>query len=303
MKYSQSEVHRIFVSQLSNPIDGEVSWSMSKSLWYSSISIIALTGASSTLSVDSILIFLFTTALVLCLGHSLGMHRKLIHNSFECPLWLEYFMVYCGVLTGLSGPISLMETHEMRDWAQRQRQSHPYFGHKSSLFIDAWWQLHCDITLKNTPQFKPEPRVAEDRFYQFLEKTWMLQQLPIMLLLYLWGGWPYVFWGGFLRVFACITGHWLIGYFAHNDGHQQWRVEGASVQGYNIPFCGLITMGECWHNNHHAYPGSAKLGLQSKQSDPGWWVLRALEKIKLVKQLRLPEDLPERPQLKLLNHG
>ena len=76
-----------------------------------------------------------------------------------------------------------------------------------------------------------------------------------------------------------MTGHWLVGYFAHNRGPRSWHIEGAGVQGYNVPYCGLITMGEAWHNNHHAFPGSARLGLRDGETDPGWWVLlRAAER-------------------------
>ena len=125
----------------------------------------------------------------------------------------------------------------------------------------------------------------------------MLQQLPLALILYLIGGIEWVIWGTCLRVAISITGHWLIGYFAHNSGHCSWHVNGAGVQGYNIKFCGLITMGECWHNNHHAFPGSAKLGLEKGQSDPGWWVLIILSKIGLVKNLKLVADLEERHEL------
>ena len=74
----------------------------------------------------------------------------------------------------------------------------------------------------------------------------------------------------------------------------------AHIQGYNIPFAAILTMGESWHNNHHAFPGSAKLGLKPGQIDLGWLVLRLLEKIGLVWKLKLPEDLPFRPELKYL---
>jgi stearoyl-CoA desaturase (delta-9 desaturase) len=56
-------------------------------------------------------------------------------------------------------------------------------------------------------------------------------------------------------------------------------------------------MGECWHNNHHAFPGSAKLGIYPGEWDPGWWTLRAMQGLGLVSALRLPQDLPARPEL------
>jgi stearoyl-CoA desaturase (delta-9 desaturase) len=56
-------------------------------------------------------------------------------------------------------------------------------------------------------------------------------------------------------------------------------------------------MGEAWHNNHHAFPASARLGLQPGEIDPGWWVLGALERLGLVSNLKTPEMLPHRPNL------
>ena len=65
---------------------------------------------------------------------------------------------------------------------------------------------------------------------------------------------------------ASVTGHWLIGYYAHKLGRRSWHIEGAGVQGYNVPYFGLLTMGEAWHNNHHAFPASARLGLNPGQT-------------------------------------
>jgi hypothetical protein len=80
----------------------------------------------------------------------------------------------------------------------------------------------------------------------------------------------------------------------------RYRVNRAAVQGRNIPFTSLITMGECWHNNHHAFPGSARLGLHPGEWDPGWWVLMLLRRANLVWDVRLPRDLPPRPELEAL---
>jgi fatty-acid desaturase len=135
----------------------------------------------------------------------------------------------------------------------------------------------------------------------FMEKTWMLQQLPWALLFFSIGGLSWVIWGICARIAVSVTGHWLIGYFAHNKGHRDWHVSGAAVQGHNVPFAAIITMGESWHNNHHAYPGSAMLGIYDSQPDPGWWVLNALRNMGLVWDVILPSDLPARPELKALD--
>lgn len=241
--------------------NGEVHWEPIRSLWFSAMALGAVVGGALTFSWSAFALFVVTTAFVLLCGHSLGMHRKLIHDSFQCPKWLEYFLVYCGVLVGLCGPLGLLRTHDLRDYAQRQKACHDFFGHRRAPLVDAWWQLHCELRLRRPPEILVEARVAEDPVYRFLQKTWMLQQLPWALLFLAIGGWGWVFWGVCARVTAGVFGHWLIGHFAHRHGDQAHIVEGASVQGYNVPFAALLTMGECWHNNHHAFPGSARLGL------------------------------------------
>lgn len=297
-----TELARIsLVSPDTNPVEGSVHWSPAKSMWLTAHYIVAIVGGALTLSFDAVAVFVVTTGVTLCLGHSLGMHRKLIHNSFACSKWLEYLFVHFGTVVGLAGPVGMVKTHDLRDWAQRQPDCHPYLRHGSKPWKDAWWQLHCDLNLKHPPQFRLEPRIAEDPIFQFMERTWMLQQLPLAALLFAIGGLPWVVWGVSSRVAVSVTGHWFIGYFAHNSGEMDNEVVGASVQGHNVKWASYVTMGESWHNNHHAYPGSAILGLFENQPDPGWQVLNALGNLGLVWNIVRPGDLPTRRTLSPLS--
>ncbi len=254
-------------------------------------------GSALTITAGAVVLFFVSTIVTLCLGHSLGMHRRFIHRSYSCPKWMEYMFVHFGVLVGLAGPFGMLGTHDTRDWAQRQSQCHDFFSHRQVWFRDMWWQLFCSIKLENPPQLDLEPEIENDRVYQWMERTWMLQQIPWAVLFYWFGGWAWVFWGICSRVGISILGHWLIGYFAHNSGSRDWHVSGAAVQGYNIPWCSLMTMGESWHNNHHAFPGSAKLGIEKGQWDPGWWVLCWLEKLGLVADIVTIHSLEKRSGL------
>jgi len=143
----------------------------------------------------------------------------------------------------------------------------------------------------------------------------MLQQVPWAIILFYFGGVSWVLWGVSARVAVSVTGHWLVGYFAHNGMKKQnietvadeekfcereWFVESAAVQGHNVRFAGFITMGESWHNNHHAFPGSAVLGIYKGQVDPGWWVLNVLTNVGLAWNVKLPSDMPYRKELKRL---
>jgi fatty-acid desaturase len=290
------------VSEKTNPVDGHVYWSWKKSLWFTGHLLIGLIGGILTISVDTVLLSVAFTVFTACLGHSLGMHRLLIHHSYKCPRWMEYFFVHLGVVFGMAGPFGMIQGHDIRDWAQRHPDCHKYLKHGNGIVKDGWWQLHCDLALDYPPQFVPEQRVGEDKVYQLMEKTWMLQQLPWTILFYLLGGWPWVIWGICVRIPIQLTGHWLVGHFAHNKGSRDWYVKSAGVQGYNIDVAGWITMGEAWHNNHHAFPGSALLGVYKDQPDVGWWVLQALARSGLVWDIKLPRDLPERQELTLLTH-
>ena len=289
--------HRVVTRDLAAVCVGQVQYSAVKSLWFIGMTTGALIGGALTFSATAFLLFMSSTAIVLLFGHSLGSHRKLVHDSFQCPKWLEYALVYLGVQVGLAGPIGLLRQHELRDFAQRLPQCHEYLRHGGSPWRDAWWQLNCDLVLEAPPSIRIESRISRDKFYRFLERTWMAQQLPWAVLFYAWGGCGFVFWGVCARVTAGVFGHWLIGYFAHNHGGLVHEVRGAVVQGRNIRFISLLTMGECWHNNHHAFPGSAKLGLASDEWDPGWWAILVLQRVGLIWNIRLPADLPPRPEL------
>ncbi len=294
------ETHRVTASHQDSVLVGEVRLSPIKLLWLITMVSGVLIGGVLTFNWQAGLLFIVSTAFVLLFGHSLGSHRKFIHNSYQCPKWLEYFLVYCGVQVGLAGPIGLMRQHELRDYAQRLPDCHDYLRHGRSFFQDAWWQLCCELQLADPPLIRIERSIAQDRVYRFLERTWMAQQIPVAILFFLWGGWAFVFWGVCARVTAGVVGHWLIGYFAHNHGGMHYKVNGAAVQGRNIQFTSLLTMGECWHNNHHAYPGSARLGLFPGEWDPGWWMLLLLQKLNLVWNLKLPHHLPKRTELEEL---
>jgi stearoyl-CoA desaturase (delta-9 desaturase) len=282
---------------------GRVRYAPGKSLWISAMCAGAVLACTVYFSWAGLAVFLLSTGAALLFGHSLGWHRKMIHNSFQCPTWLEYILIYIGVQVGMAGPITLLRVHDLRDYAQRLPDCHDYLRHRNTFWRDAWWQLHCELELAASPTITVEERIAGDRFYRFLERTWRWQQLPPALLLYVCGGWGLVCWGVCARIAAAVCGHWLIGYFAHNHGGMHFEVQGAAVQGHNIRFTSLLTMGECWHNNHHAYPGSARLGLERGEWDPGWWVLAALRRAGLVWDVRLPEHLPSRPELRFLGNA
>ena len=278
-------------------VAGMVRWAPAKSLWHVGLAVSAATLAPFATTVGSVLVFLVLTYLTLLLGHSVGMHRKLIHRSFDCPKWLERTLVYLGVLVGMAGPIGILRIHDIRDWAQREPKCHDFFSHRRSIWLDAFWQLNCRFEFERPPSFLVEPEVRRDPFYRWLERTWMLQQVPLAFVLFWFGGWAWVVWGICVRVTVSVSGHWVVTYLTHNPGPSPWFVRDAGVQASNLNGYGLLTMGECWHNNHHAFPESARIGLSRNELDPGWLVIASLRRLGLVSRAGAPRHISQREDL------
>lgn len=287
-------------ARLTNPREGTVVWSQTKSLWFIGHALVAIVGGYLTFRWDAVVFSILLTIVTLCLGHSVGLHRLLIHRSFACPRWLEYLLVHLGTVVGMGGPFRMLYAHDIRDWAQRHSACHPFFIDQRPWWRDLFWQLHCELRLAHPPKFVIESAVARDPVYRFMQKTWMLQQVPLAVICYMLGGWPFVIWGISVRVVISLIGHSLVGYLAHNIGSREWYVAGHAVQGHNVPWLCLLTMGEAWHNNHHAFPGSARLGIRASQFDPGWWAIITLRMLGLVWNVKQPNDLPERKELRAL---
>jgi fatty-acid desaturase len=280
-----------------DPSAGRVVWAPAKSLWNMGNLALVLALVPFYTTPGAVAMFAVLTYATLLLGHSVGMHRLFIHRAFDCPKWLERFLVYIGVVVGMAGPLGIMRIHDIRDWAQRESHCHDFFAHRRSLIVDALWQLNCRFEFDHPPLFDPGPEVAGDPWYAWMERTWMLQQIPLGCLLFALGGMPWVVWGIFVRIFVSNAAHWTVTYLTHNPGPGNWLVPSAGVQASNLTGCGLITMGECWHNNHHAFPESARIGLDRGQTDPGWWVVSMLRRAGLVSRVGLPRDVENRQDI------
>lgn len=278
-------------------ISGRPLMDPAKAAWNGGMLLATLLFAVPLFTWGAFTLFLATTYLSLLIGHSVGMHRLMIHRTFDCAKPLERALIYVGVLVGVAGPFGIVRIHDMRDWAQRQPQCHPFFAHTKPYLYDLVWQLAFTFRFERPPVITIEPRFANDPFYTILERNWRFQQLPLAGLFFLLGGWSWVVWGVCARVFVSTAGHWTITYICHNPGTGRWRVPGAAVQASNLRGMGLLTYGECWHNNHHAFPESARIGLDRGQLDPGWWLITALERLGLVWNVGRPRSSVDREDL------
>ena len=286
-----------------DPCVGRVVWAPVKSLWNTAMMVTAVIAGPKTVAFDSVLLFVLLTYVTLLLGHSVGMHRLLIHRTYECAKPLARLLIYLGVLVGMAGPYGVMRIHDIRDWAQRLPDCHDFFSHRRSLLRDAWWQLHCTFKFESPPVFEIERGFLDDPWLRWMDQTWMMQQLLLAALLYACGGWAWVVWGVCCRVSVSVAGHWVVTYYCHSPGPGNWHVIGAGVQAANLNGLGVVTMGECWHNNHHAFPESARMGLDANQTDPGYWVIAKLRDWGLVWNVGLPRESSLRGDLRPTSVG
>ena len=291
---------RMIADERTSAADGRIEWAPAKSLWTTTMLLAALLLGPVFVTPGAVALFAATTVVTLCAGHSVGMHRLLVHRSFSARQWVEYGLVYLGTLVGMAGPVGMVRLHDMRDWAQRQPACHAMHANRLPLLRDAVLQMHARLVLVHPPLFVMESRLADDRVLRWLETTWIAQQLPWAALFYAAGGLPWLVWGIPVRIAVSLTGHWLVVHLTHRNGPQGWVVDGESVQGHDLPAAAWLTFGEAWHSTHHAWPDSARLGIEPGQADPGWWLLRGLERLGLVWDLKQPATLQPRPGVRRL---
>lgn len=99
---------RMIADAHTSAADGHVEWAPAKSLWIGGMLAAALLLGPIFVTPGAVALFLVTTVITLCAGHSIGMHRLLVHRSFSAKPWVEYVLVYLGTLVGMAGPIGMV---------------------------------------------------------------------------------------------------------------------------------------------------------------------------------------------------
>ena len=223
------------------------------------------------------------------LGITLGFHRLLTHRSFQAPKWLEYVITLCGTLALQGGPIHWVATHRIHH-AFSDRPQDPHSPTRGFWWAHVFWTLAYDeIRDHPTRYWRYAPELAKDPVQRFLDRM----QVPITILfgtlLLAWGGWPFVIWGIFVRIVFFYHATWLVNSAAHIWGYRSYETNEGSRNNW---FVALLTYGEGWHNNHHAYPTSAAHGLRWWEVDLTYATIRLLGWVGLAKKIRLPQGNP-----------
>jgi stearoyl-CoA desaturase (delta-9 desaturase) len=217
-------------------------------------------------------------------GIGLGYHRLHTHRSYKAPKWLDYFLAVCGTMTLEGGPIFWVATHRVHHQLS-DKEGDPHSPRDGAWWAHILWMLLGDPKHNDTALLsKYAPDLCKDKFYVWLSKYHWLPLTVFGVLVGVFAGVDMLLWTVFLRVTLGLHATWMVNSASHIWGKKRFATRDDSRNNW---FVALITMGEGWHNNHHAHPASARHGLAWYEFDPTWLQIRLLEKLGVVKNVRV----------------
>jgi sn-2 palmitoyl-lipid 9-desaturase len=220
------------------------------------------------------------------IGICLGYHRLLTHRSFQVPKPLEYAIAIIGAMALQGGPIFWVAGHRMHHLHTEDVNLDPYSARKGFWWSHILWLFYPKSEFFNFESYKRyAPDLERDPFYRWLNRNFLLLQIPLGIILYLLGGWSFVWYGLIVRTVLLWHSTWLINSASHMTGYRSFHSEDNSR---NLWWAALLTYGEGWHNNHHAYPNVAKAGWKWWEIDMTWWSIQLLKNLGLAKRVVLP---------------
>ncbi len=253
------------------------------------------TGFSAVDAAIFIVLYAFTG-----FGVTVGFHRLLTHRSFKCPNWVRYTFAVAGSMALEGSVISWVADHR-RHHAFSDQEGDPHSPHLDAEdgfvgMIKGLWHAHVGWMFKKeaTERVRWAPDMLKDPTMVKIDRAFPLLILVSLLLPALVGGlvtWSVAgavtafLWGGLARMFLLHHVTWSINSICHFYGKEAYR---ARDESRNVWPMSVVSFGESWHNNHHAFPWSARLGLRAWQIDLGWYLIAALRSLRLVRDVKVP---------------
>ncbi len=247
------------------------------------------------------LVLLATMYVVCAFGTTIGFHRYFTHRGFEARTPVKATLAILGCMT-MQGPLTQWVTDHRKHHALSDKEGDPHSPHVGH--GDGPWEAvkgfaHAHVgwlfTLKGMERGREYGRdLYEDRLVRTIDRlylVWVVVTLgvPFFVGHMVGGSWQRgveaLVWGGLLRIFLYQHATFSVNSICHMFGRRDYPSRDESRNNWLVA---LLVFGEGWHNNHHAFPSSARHGLQPWQLDISWWVIRALEKLGLVWNVKHP---------------
>jgi stearoyl-CoA desaturase (delta-9 desaturase) len=246
------------------------------------------------------------------LGLTMGYHRLLTHRSYHTPKAVEYLLSLMGSLANQSGPLRWAAVHRIHH-QHSDSENDPHSPRRGGWWAHAsWWMRFVPAIDDPANYLRYVPDLAKDPVHRFLERFHILFPLPLGALLYgtgeLWGGvgLSWLLWGIFVRTTIVYHATSLVNSAGHIWGYRSHETRDDSK---NLWWVALLTFGEGWHNNHHAFPRSARHGLRWWEVDLTYYFIRALSLVGLARRIHMPktalqqEDSNSNPVIELAGSG
>ena len=238
-------------------------------------------------------------------GISIGLHRYFSHRSFQTSKPARLLLMVLGSMAAM-GPVFYWVANHRRHHSNTDQPGDPHsphlprdaHGERLDERLGAIWHAHLgwvfDFQVAELGRFIPDllhdPILVRANRQYF---TWVLLGLAIPaaiggVVTWTWtGALLGLIWGGLLRVFLGQQSVAFINSVCHIWGSRPFRGLGGG-ESRNNAVVAILTLGEGWHNNHHAFPYAANFGLEWWQFDPLGGLLRALAWIGIVWDLKRP---------------
>ena len=231
-------------------------------------------------------------------GITAGFHRLFSHRSFKTNRLFQFFLAYSATCSAQMGPIW---------WASHHRHHHKYTEqiedpHTPTLKGFFWAHVGWIMSPANSPT---KEEYVED-LMKYPELRWLDKYhyfAPFSLAVFLYGlgeymavnysqyntnGMELLLWGFFVSTVFLYHATFMVNSVCHVFGHRTYDTKDGSV---NNLLVAILTLGEGWHNNHHAFPNSEKQGHKWYQIDICHYILWCLSKVGIVWNIRgVPDD-------------
>jgi stearoyl-CoA desaturase (delta-9 desaturase) len=223
------------------------------------------------------------------IGICMTYHRLLTHRSFAVrPKWLEYALTILGCTASEGGAIHWVADHR-RHHAHSDEETdvhspvHGGFG-----WAHMFWWMTPDITSIHTPAYHARwaPDLVKDPVHVWLDRNFIIFPLALAGLLYAIGGMPFLVWGFFVRSVLVLHTTWLVNSATHVWGYRSHETRDSST---NLWWVALLTYGEGWHNNHHAFQTSARHGLRWWEVDMTYIAIKLMSWVGMAHSIKLPK--------------
>ena len=198
---------------------------------------------------------------------------------------MEYLFALFGILALQGDPIRWVAVHR-KHHAHADHEGDPHNIQLGFNWAHMNWIYRHNVAL---PTDEEVIRYASDLnaqgFYRALRHLDAPLQIALGAALFALGGWSWVIWGIFVRLVVAYHSTWLVNSAAHMLGYRTFPTRDRST---NCWWVALISFGEGWHNNHHAFPFSARHGLRWFEIDMTWWHVKVLALVRLADRIKIP---------------